>query len=263
MTRCDICITEDCGGKKKCRCDTCKHINKCNKILRPVVRITTKCTQRCRHCCFSCSSEREEHMSIDTASSLSCFLQVHEIKKVSIMGGEFFCNPDWLEIFKILLPHLEYCRLVTNGDWAKDKDFLKQLSPYNHQIAIAISEDQWHSNKYTRQAVEQCEEHNFFWSKPSDEMNNDTALVPVGRLGGDPSGFYGMFSSYCSNPEHQYSFLIDEIGDIFKCSFGKRRYTNINNHFDGSFPAIFKEYNRKFYKKPPMNCYRCTMFGAA
>jgi len=48
MTRCDICITEDCDGNKKCHCDTCKNIKKCNKVLRPVIRITRKCTQQCR-----------------------------------------------------------------------------------------------------------------------------------------------------------------------------------------------------------------------
>ena len=259
MERCDICITEDCGGKKKCHCDTCAQIQKCNKVLRPVIRITNKCTQSCRHCCFSCSPKLNDHMSIDTALSLSSFLQMYGIKKVSIMGGEFFCNPNWLEIFKILLPHLDYCRLVTNGDWAEDEDFLRQLSPYNRQIALAISEDRWHSNRYTRQAVEQCEKFNMYWTLPTRDMQQDTALVPVGRLEGDPSGFFGFFSTYCSNPEHHYSFLIDEVGDIFKCSFGVSKYTNINKHFDGSFPETFKKYNQSFYGNAPMNCYQCTI----
>jgi MoaA/NifB/PqqE/SkfB family radical SAM enzyme len=197
-------------------------------------------------------------MSVDTAESISQFLKLYEIKRTSIMGGEFFCNPDWLHIFKILLPNLDYCRLVTNGDWAKDKDFLKQLLPYNDRMSIAISEDRWHSNKFTKQAVEQCEELNFHWALPSEEMQRDTALVPVGRLEYNPSGFYGMFSAYCSNPAQHYSFLIDEIGDIFKCSFGKKKYTNIKKHLDGSFLVKFKEFNKKFYQRSPMNCYRCT-----
>jgi hypothetical protein len=198
-------------------------------------------------------------MSVNTAESISRFLKLYDIKKVSIMGGEFFCNPNWLQILNILLPNLEICRLVTNGDWAEEDIFLNQLLPYNDRIILAISEDKWHTNKFTRRAVEQCEEYGFAWVLPSIKMQEDTALVPMGRLEGNPSGFYGMFSTYCSNPENQYSFLIDEIGDVFKCSFGVKRYTNINDHLDGSFPAMFREFNRKFYERAPMNCYRCSM----
>jgi len=197
-------------------------------------------------------------MSVDMAISISEFFKLYDIKVASIMGGEFFCNPDWLKIFEILLPNLNYCRLVTNGDWAKDDTFLKQLSPYKDKLSIAISEDKWHSNLYTQNAIEQCEEQDFVYTVPSVEMQHDTILVPVGRLEGDPSGIYGMFSTYCSNPIHHYSFLIDEIGDIFKCSFGKLKYTNIMNHLDGTFPEKFKKFNQNFYNKSPMNCYQCN-----
>jgi hypothetical protein len=50
--RCDICIEEQCGGKKdlhKCSCSDCVNINECNKLLSPTVRITTLCTQFVNH----------------------------------------------------------------------------------------------------------------------------------------------------------------------------------------------------------------------
>jgi hypothetical protein len=258
MKRCDICITEDCGGTKSCHCDTCTNLQKCNKVLRPVIRITSKCTQQCRHCCFDCSPIRTEQMTLDTAKLINQFLTMYEIKAVSIMGGEFFCNPNWLPIFDTLLPSLEYCRLVTNGDWAEDPEFLKQLLPYKDRLSIAISEDPWHTNKFTRRAVEQCEDLDFYWVLPSDSMKSNNVIVPVGRSEGSMDSVFGFFSTYCSNPQHQYSFLIDEIGGIFKCSFGRIKYANIVQHLDGSFPSRFKEVNQKFYNSSPMSCFRCA-----
>ena len=40
-------------------------------------------------------------MSTETASKIKMFLINNNInKRINIMGGEFFCNPDWKEIIE-------------------------------------------------------------------------------------------------------------------------------------------------------------------
>lgn len=257
MNPCDICITEECKGKRCCNCSECSRKNVCYKILNPIIRITTNCTQSCNHCCFECSPTANKYMSISSARQISNFLKNNEISKCSIMGGEFFCHPEWQEIFDLIFPNIEYCRLVTNGDWAKDEDFIKKLLNYKEKLRISISEDVWHSNKYTRKAIEQCDENGFDWNIPTFEMNSNDVLVPVGRSKWESISFYGMFSCYCHNPEKQYSFLIDEDGVIYKCGFGIWDYADVKTFENGGFAKEFKAFNQKFYSIFISNCRVC------
>lgn len=58
----------------------------------------------------------------------------------------------------------------------------------------------------------------------NDTLMSDAGIVPIGRSIFEPSQ-YGLFSCYCHNPVNMYSFLIDEIGEVYKCSFGVWNYT--------------------------------------
>lgn len=42
-------------------------------------------------------------MSIDTAKEISLFFRSNKIRSINLMGGEFFCNPDWFEILDVLI----------------------------------------------------------------------------------------------------------------------------------------------------------------
>ena len=97
MNRCDICLEPDCT-KKTCHCDTCRNFEQCPKFLHPTIRITTKCTQQCTHCCFSCSPSSEKMMTVETAEVIAKFLNANGILSLNVMGGEFFCNPDWHQL---------------------------------------------------------------------------------------------------------------------------------------------------------------------
>lgn len=100
MNRCDICVDPRCN-KKHCNCDTCKNITKCNKFLNPTIRITDKCTQSCKHCCYSCSPDNNTMMSIDMAKQIKQFLTNNNIKACTLMGGEFFMHPQWKHVCQI------------------------------------------------------------------------------------------------------------------------------------------------------------------
>lgn len=118
MKRCDICIEEKCDGKKNCNCSECAHLKECPKKLHPTIRITNRCTQKCEHCGFSSSPTSSRMMTKEQSLLVSQFLKTNEIDYINVMGGEFFCNPEWEEVLENLISPVNIMRLVTNGDWA-------------------------------------------------------------------------------------------------------------------------------------------------
>jgi len=254
---CDICLDEKCDGKRNGNCETCENLAACPKALTPIIRVTTKCTQSCSHCCFSCSPKRDEHMSIETAGNVAQFMASNGIVAATIMGGEICCNPMRREILPILLEGLVYCRIVTNGDWTvTDVGFLSILEPYRDIVKISISQDRWHTNKNVEAAVRACEEAGFHYNVPLAEEVTDRTIVPVGR-GEFYSDFYSMMGCYCQNPAKKYSFLIDEAGEIHKCNFGIWAYDNVKNFPDGNFAPRFKDFNTTFYSCFITSCTSC------
>lgn len=261
MNRCNICLEESCKGKYDCHCDSCDKITKCYRILRPTIRITNKCTQECSHCCFSSSPKSDLMMTVESAKNIAAFLENNNIQILNIMGGEFFCNPNWLEILDILIKSSSHSRLVTNGDWSVNEsiknDLRSLVERYKDKVFISVSKDKWHTNKNVDKASEFLEEigARFNVTKPN-EMSG-SSIVPVGRSFLSGYGIYSYMSTYCSNPMNRYSFLIDEVGDIYKGSFGVWRYSNVNDYINGGFDKRFKEFNKEFYKIFIPSCKSC------
>lgn len=263
MNKCEICLEETCleNGKKpgNCNCDKCERIKECYRFLSPTVRITTKCTQKCIHCCFSCSSEENIMMTVDMAQKISKFFKANDIDVVNIMGGEFFCNPDWDKIIHILIEHITYGRLVSNGDWAGSKELSDKVINFlkrHKNLKISISKDRWHTNKYVDKAEELLINNNLQYNIAKEEETTSSSIVPVGRAWYF-DGLYSMFACYCQNPQHKYSFLIDEEGEIYKCSLGAWNYDNITNFLNGGFAKYFKKFNKAFYSGFIPNCKVC------
>jgi hypothetical protein len=166
-----------------------------------------------------------------------------------------YCNPDWREILDILVPSVKIARMVTNGDWAVDEpEFAKHVAKYDN-CYVMVSKDQWHTNANIEEASRLLKENNVL-TKTSDLDESDFNLVPIGRSAYSV-GLYSMFSCYCQNPKNQYSFLIDEVGDIFKCGFGVWNYADVDEYIDGGFPARFKEFNKIFYGVFISSCATC------
>lgn len=257
MNPCSYCIEEECGGCRKgmCDCSSCKHVDECNKVLRPTIRITTRCTQACGHCCWGSSPSKSDMMTIETAKVIQRFLDANNIWYAAIMGGEIFCNPDWAEIVTILSTGRDYIRIVTNGDWA-GTDFLDRLPAPIDRFTIAISRDKWHTNTNVDAAIAECEAKGFRYRVTRDDEDDDEGIVPVGR-GGFHYGLYSSFSNYCTNPERKYTFLIDEGGVIYKCGFGSWDYATVEEYAEGGFAERFKEFNQIFYKTFISNCASC------
>lgn len=260
IDRCAICLDEKCGGTHKCNCDNCCHLYECYKFLHATIRITNKCTQKCDHCCFSSSPNSSIMMTVDNAKKIGRFLINNEVTNINIMGGEFFCNPNWYEILDILASSVSFIRLVSNGDWViytNEKDKLAEfVGKHKDKLRISISNDKWHNNNNISKAEEWLKSVNVTYNIGDDSNMPDNGIVPIGR-GMLHYSIYSSLGCYCHNPVNNYSFLIDEVGNIYKCSFGVWNYANINDYIDGGFCKRFKEFNKKFYDIFIPSCSAC------
>ena len=262
VSPCEICLEETCGGKHNCDCINCKVKDKCPRILRPTVRITNKCTQKCMHCCFSSNPGSSIMMSVETAENVAKFFEANDIHYANVMGGEFFCNPEWEKILNILADSVMIMRLVTNSDWAGNEKIEKPLKEFieknREKLRICLSKDQWHTNRGVERADEFLKPLGVKYQIETPEEGKDYGVVPVGRgeLIGF-SGFYSFMGAWCHNPEHKYTFLVGEDGEIYKCDFGILSYANIKDYLEGGFAKTFKELNTKFSKLPVLHCKMC------
>ena len=199
-------------------------------------------------------------MSIKVATEIASFLKNNEVRSINLMGGEFFCNPNWFEILDVLIGTVPSARLVANGDWACNKEVKLKLTTlidkYRDSLRFGISKDNWHTNKNVEAASGFLNEAkaNFHITKPNEATYS--SIVPVGRSEYS-QGIYSTISCYCYNPASKYSFLIDEEGNIYKCPFGVWKYDNIRNYVEGGFAQRFKEFNRKFYDIFISSCRAC------
>lgn len=260
MNRCNICLEETCGGKKNCNCDTCSNLKECPKFLNATIRITNKCTQKCNHCCFKSSPDSKVFMSIDTARKISTFIKSNNIISINVMGGEFFCNMDWYEIFNTLVENVLVMRVVSNSDWFSSESTKEKLKRFvevsGNKVIFSLSKDKWHSNEFVEMGEEFLKSIGAKYNIETPNESDDMSLVPLGRCM-DVCNVYSMFGCYCHNTKNMYSFMIDEIGTIYKCSFGVFSYAVIDDYLDGGFDKRFKGFNKKFYSMFIPSCRSC------
>lgn len=260
MNKCEICFDPEKECNNICKGETCKNFSSCHRFLHPTIRITTKCTQSCTHCCFSCSPNKSDMMTIETATNIKAFMNTNNISIANIMGGEFYMNPQWFEVISILAKE-NRSRIVSNGDWASSTKISNRVVSLlkENRITMSISNDKWHTNKNIETARHILNINNVKYNI-ADDTNKTTneSIVPVGRSTYMYNGIYSMFGSYCRNPEHRYSFMIDEKGEIYKCSFGIWNYDNISEFVNGGFAERFKYVGEKFFNTWIANCQRCA-----
>lgn len=258
INRCEICLEEICKGSgQKCNCSVCDKVNDCYRFLHATIRITNKCTQSCDHCAFKSSPSSNIMMDLQMAGNIAVFLKSNNIHSINVMGGEFFCNPDWFEILSCFSGTGCYMRLVTNADWYTSDEVKSKLCLLkSEKFRIAVSNDRFHTNTGVGEAEIFLKENGFEYTIENTGTDYKNSIVPVGRAEYEVN-WYSMMACYCHDPSHKYSFLIDECGIIYKCAFGVLRYANIIDYLDGGFAHVFKEFNMKFYDKFISSCTSC------
>lgn len=265
-SRCDICIKEECRkiGKEpgSCNCRECKNLVACPKILHATIRITNKCTQECSHCCFSSSPRSEIHLLPDMAKKIQSFVNNNGVLILNVMGGEFFCNPQWYEILKIFLEsNVLRMRLVSNGDWYGRNDVKEKLADlinkFKDKLKISITYDKYHTNSWVEHGLTDfLKQSGVNYNADKKQIMEDKGIVPVGRSYLKYT-WYSSMNTYCSNPYNRYSFLIDENGQIYTCGFGLCPFDNIQNYLEGGFRPVFKDHFQWFSKLPILTCHKC------
>ena len=155
-------------------------------------------------------------MSVEKAKEIAKFLEVNQIHYLNMMGGEFFCNPDWLEVLMELgLPdHVVYFRLVSNSDWYKSdkvkEGLLTLRDALGEKFHMSLSKDRWHTNVGVEEAKKWLDDNNILTIVATPDKTKPESIVPVGRAEWGYWGFFDMMGNSCSGEDEHYTFLIDE-----------------------------------------------------
>ncbi|MBD2212422.1 nif11-class peptide radical SAM maturase 3 [Nostoc linckia FACHB-104] len=80
-----------------------------------VWEITLKCNLACNHCGSRAGHERSQELSTEEALDLVRQMAEVGIKEVTLIGGEAFLRPDWLEIAKAITEAGMLCGMTTGG----------------------------------------------------------------------------------------------------------------------------------------------------
>jgi len=85
---------------------------------RPIYAVwetTLKCDLACRHCGSRAGRERPDEL--DTAECLDLVRQMAElgVLEVTVIGGEAYLRPDWLEIIAAIRSAGMQCSMTTGG----------------------------------------------------------------------------------------------------------------------------------------------------
>ena len=199
-------------------------------------------------------------MTVDMSKRVAKFLANNDVAYANVMGGEFFCNPQWYEILDNIANSVYHLRIVSNGDWVKsgaDKAKLRDfINKHRDKLTVSISKDNYHNNKNVDEAENWLSKQNVSYNIGTDDMMQEDKIVPLGR-GMSSYGFYSFAGCFCENPTQQYSFLIDEQGKIYKCAMGSWNYTTVDEYINGGFNKKFKEFNTKFYNIFIPSCGQC------
>ena len=85
------------------------------RISYAVWEITLKCNLACQHCGSRAGHARAKELSTEEALDIVKQLAEVGIKEVTLIGGEAFLRPDWLEIARAITQAGMVCGMTTGG----------------------------------------------------------------------------------------------------------------------------------------------------
>ncbi|GET36135.1 nif11-class peptide radical SAM maturase 3 [Microseira wollei] len=109
------------------------------RISYAVWEITLKCNLACQHCGSRAGNAREKELSTEEALNLVRQLAEVGIKEVTLIGGEAFLRPDWLEIAKAITQAGMVCGMTTGG-FGINLDTARRMKEAGIQV-VSVSVD--------------------------------------------------------------------------------------------------------------------------
>ena len=80
-----------------------------------VWEITLKCNLACQHCGSRAGEERVNELSTAEAFDLIRQMKDAGITEITLIGGEAYLRPDWLQLIKAINDAGMMCTMVTGG----------------------------------------------------------------------------------------------------------------------------------------------------
>ncbi|MBN3873386.1 nif11-class peptide radical SAM maturase 3 [Nostoc sp. JL33] len=103
-----------------------------------VWEITLKCNLACSHCGSRAGHERTKELSTEEAFDLVKQMAEVGIKEVTLIGGEAFLRPDWLEIAKAINEAGMLCGMTTGGYGISLETAQKMKSAGIRSVSVSI-----------------------------------------------------------------------------------------------------------------------------
>ncbi|MEH2091298.1 nif11-class peptide radical SAM maturase 3 [Nostoc sp.] len=103
-----------------------------------VWEITLKCNLACSHCGSRAGHERANELSPEEALDLVKQMAEVGIKEVTLIGGEAFLRPDWLEIAKAINKAGMLCGMTTGGYGISLETAQKMKSAGIRTVSVSI-----------------------------------------------------------------------------------------------------------------------------
>jgi radical SAM protein with 4Fe4S-binding SPASM domain len=89
-----------------------------DRAVRPryaVWELTLRCDLACDHCSSRAGRARPDELSTERALALVGELRELGVEEVTLIGGEVYLRPDWLEIVQAIRARAMCCTMVTGG----------------------------------------------------------------------------------------------------------------------------------------------------
>jgi radical SAM protein with 4Fe4S-binding SPASM domain len=94
------------------------HARPVDEQARPIYavwEITLRCDLACRHCGSRAAHARPDELSTDECLELIRQMAALGVKEVTIIGGEAYLRPDWLELVRSIRSHGMECTMTSGG----------------------------------------------------------------------------------------------------------------------------------------------------